>query len=214
MRGVTEGGIVDVEVIEDGAHHHFAGVEADTDPQRAHWQRAKHVGAAPHLFLHRQSGVAGAHGVVLMGQRRAEQRHDAITQNLIDDPAVAPHRIHHNAQDRIEMFAHLLRIELLDETCRVANIREQNRDPFTFAGQMVRWREHGAGLITKRYRSAQVRVFADALRKVKAIAVFFAKLGAVTIAFAAASAVRVERRTALVAKLRVESIAGLALRAN
>jgi len=41
------------------------------------------------------------------------------------------------AQHRIEVLAHLFRIELLDETRRTADIREQDRDALALAFQIT-----------------------------------------------------------------------------
>jgi hypothetical protein len=72
VRGLADRRVVHVQVVADGPHHHFAGVEPHA---RLHLQA---VGAA-HLFsvaahggLHRQGGVTGPHRVVFVGYWGAE----------------------------------------------------------------------------------------------------------------------------------------------
>jgi hypothetical protein len=40
--------------------------------------------------------------MVLMRDRRPEQRHDAVAQHLVDRPFVAMHRCHHALEHRVE----------------------------------------------------------------------------------------------------------------
>ena len=59
--------------------------------------------------LHRQGGVTRAHGMILMGNGRPEERHDAIAHDLIDGAFITVHRVHHPLQHRIQELAGLLR---------------------------------------------------------------------------------------------------------
>ncbi len=47
----------------------------------------KFDGILAHPLLHAQAGVAGTHGMVFMGDRRAEQRHHAISITLLTMPS-------------------------------------------------------------------------------------------------------------------------------
>ena len=58
-----------------------------------------------HGALDRQRRIAGAHGVVLMRDRRAEQRHDAVAQDPVDRTLVAVDAVHHHAERRIQNAA-------------------------------------------------------------------------------------------------------------
>ena len=72
-------------------------VESNAD-LHLHTMRATHLLAvAAQRLLHRQGGIAGAHGVVLMGERGAKERHDAIAHDLVDGAFIAMHRLHHVA---------------------------------------------------------------------------------------------------------------------
>ena len=68
------------------------------------------VGVAADRLLHGQGGVAGAHGVVLVRERGAEERHDAVAHDLVDGALVAVHRLHHALEDGVQELARLLRV--------------------------------------------------------------------------------------------------------
>jgi hypothetical protein len=86
---VAEGGVGHGQVLADRAHDDLAGVEAG--PHReAHAVRAFDVRReASELALEVHRGVAGAARVVLVGDRRAEQRHDPVAGELVDRALVA-----------------------------------------------------------------------------------------------------------------------------
>ena len=72
-----------MQVVANSAHHDLAGVEAHPD---AHLQAmgASHLLCIrTHGSLHGQSGVAGAQGVVFVGNGRPKQGHDAVAQHLL-----------------------------------------------------------------------------------------------------------------------------------
>jgi hypothetical protein len=51
--------------------------------------------------------------MVLMGERRPEQRHDAIAHDLVHRVLIAVHGSHEALQDRIEELARLLGITVV-----------------------------------------------------------------------------------------------------
>jgi len=65
-----------------------------------------------HTLLHPECRIAGTHGVVLVSEWRAEERHDAVAHHLVDRALVAVDRLHHPLEDRIEDLARLLRITI------------------------------------------------------------------------------------------------------
>ena len=66
------------------------------------WDAAHLLSVAAHGGLHGQGGVTGPHGVVFMGHRRAEERHDAVAQHLVHRAFVAVHGVHHDVQRRVQ----------------------------------------------------------------------------------------------------------------
>jgi hypothetical protein len=72
MGRLVNGRVIQVEIIVNGAHHHFAGVHPD-----AHLQGDAvgplHLGRiVVHSLLHHQGRIAGPHRMIFMGNRRPE----------------------------------------------------------------------------------------------------------------------------------------------
>jgi hypothetical protein len=62
--------------------------------------------------LHAQRGVAGADRVVLVGDGRAEQRHDPIAHHLVDGALVVMDGLHHAFEHRIQKLAGFLGVPI------------------------------------------------------------------------------------------------------
>ena len=109
---LPDGRVIHVQVIADGADHHLAGVESDAD-LHLHTMRAAHLRAVvAHGLLHGERRIAGAYRMVLMGQGRPEQGHDAIAHDLVDGALVAVHGGHHALQHGVEQLPRLLGIAI------------------------------------------------------------------------------------------------------
>ena len=65
--------------------------------------------------------------MVLMRDRRAEQRKDPVDGGLRYVAAVMMDRIHHQLQRRVDQAARLLRIEVLHQVHRALDVGEQRR---------------------------------------------------------------------------------------
>jgi hypothetical protein len=96
MRCMAQGGIVNIEIITDGTHHDFAGVQTNSNLQAEFIRLPAIFTIPPHFLLHGQGCIAGTHGVILVGQWGAEKRHDPVTQHLVDGPFVSMNRVHHH----------------------------------------------------------------------------------------------------------------------
>jgi len=66
--------------------------------------------------------------VVLVRQRRAEQRHDAVAHDLVDGALVAVNGLHHVLKHGIEQLARLLRVTVGEQLHRALQIGEEDRD--------------------------------------------------------------------------------------
>ena len=102
--------VVHAEVVADRAHQHLARVQPDPRADLYAVGAAQLGRLVLHGALDRQRRVAGAHGVVLVRDRRAEQRHDAVAQNPVDRALVAVDGVHHHAERRIQNAPRVLRI--------------------------------------------------------------------------------------------------------
>ncbi len=129
--GFADGRVVEMQIAADRADEHLAGIEPDTDRQRR--PAAAALAEPAHGVLHRERRVACAHRVVLDGDRCPEQRHDAVTHDLVHGAAVAPHGLDHRVEHRIERRPRVLGIARGQQCHRALQIREQDRDVLALA---------------------------------------------------------------------------------
>ena len=88
---------------------------------------------APHDVLHPERGIAHAHGVIFMGERRAEEGHDAVARHLIHGALVVVDGVHHQREDGIEDRARLLGIAVGEELHRALEVGEEHSDMLSLA---------------------------------------------------------------------------------
>ena len=81
---------------------------------------------ALHRLLHPQRRVARAHRVVLVGERRAEERHDPVAHDLVDGALVAVDGLHHVLEHRVEQLARLLGIAVGEQLHRALEVGEED----------------------------------------------------------------------------------------
>ena len=81
---------------------HFPGVEPHAHAQLQAAGAAHVFGVGAHGGLHGQGGVAGAQGVVFVGNRRTKQGHESVAEHLIHRTLEAVHRGHHMMESWIE----------------------------------------------------------------------------------------------------------------
>ena len=133
MRRLADGRVVHVQIAADGAHDDLAGVEPDAD-LHVHAVGAAHLlRVALHLLLHPERRVAGPHGVVLVGERRAEERHDPVAHHLVHRALVAVDGLHHALEHGIEELARLLGIAVGEQLHRALEVGEQHGDLLALA---------------------------------------------------------------------------------
>jgi len=70
-------------------------MEADANVHFDTLRASKFARVPPHGVLHLESRVAGTHRVILVGDRRPEQRHDPVAHHLVHCAFVAVDRFHH-----------------------------------------------------------------------------------------------------------------------
>src|SRR5262245_29970326 len=73
--------------------------DADLHVHAVHVTRLLRV--APHQILHPERRIARPNRVVLVGEGRAEQRHDPVTHDLVHRAFVAVDRFHHPLDDGV-----------------------------------------------------------------------------------------------------------------
>jgi hypothetical protein len=89
-------------------------------------------------LLYAKGGIARPDRVVLVGKRRAEQRHDPVAHDLVHRALVAVDGFHHVLKHGIEDPARFLRVSVGEQFHRALQVSEQNRDllAFTFEGRL------------------------------------------------------------------------------
>src|SRR5216683_1115435 len=133
VRGVAHRGVVHAQVVADGAHHHEAGVRAHpelegyllagVEPQRPFRKRAPD----PDRGQHR------APRVILVRDRRAEERHEAVAQELVDGALEAVDLAERPLEEGAEQRVHAVGPELLGQYGGADQIAEQHRDRLALA---------------------------------------------------------------------------------
>jgi len=120
-----------MEVAADGTDHDFPSMQPNAD-LHGHAMAALHLGSVLlYRGLHCQGRIAGAHGMIFMGDRCAEQGHDAVPHDLVDRAFVAVHGRHHAFQDGVEELPGLLGIPVgQDEFQRSLEVRKEYGDRF------------------------------------------------------------------------------------
>ena len=194
MRRLADGGVVHPQIRADGPHEHVARVQPDADLDGEAVSAAHAVGVLLHRLLHPQRRVARAHGVVLVGQRRAEQRHDAVAHHLVDGALVPVHGLHHVLEDGIQERAGLLGIAVGEQLHRALEIGEEHRDLLALALQRA---PGGEDLLGEVLRRVAVRRAPGPRRAAEPLPTAAAKLIAGVIGEPARGADDRERRCAL-----------------
>ena len=95
--------------------------------------RRTSLGVPAHRLLHRQRGVAGADGVVLVGDRRPEQRHQAVAHQPADGALVAVDGVHHHLHGAVQQPLGVLGVEARDQLGRADDVGEQDGDLLALA---------------------------------------------------------------------------------
>jgi len=142
-----------MQVASDGSHDDLSRVQAHPDLNRNAIGPADAVGVPLHRFQHPQPRVARADSMVLVGKRRAEQRHDPVPHHLIDGAFVAVDGLHHVFEHRVEEPAGVLRVAVREELHRPPEVGEENGHllALAFEGGL-----RGQDLFSEMFRSVRV----------------------------------------------------------
>jgi hypothetical protein len=137
VRCRAHGRVVHTEIAADRAHHHFTRIQAHAD-LRQQTLAAAHVLRVPlYRLLHAQGRVTRPDGVIFVGERRPEERHDAVAHHLVDGPLVAVDGLHHVLEDWIKELSRLLGVPVGGQLHRAFHVGEEHRHLFPFSLQRV-----------------------------------------------------------------------------
>ena len=102
VRRVANGRVVDAEAIADPAHDDRPGIEPHPNRNRRVGRRRRAESFTRDRLLDGQCRQGGAARVILVRQRRAEQRHEPVAEELVDGALVAVHLGQRDREERIE----------------------------------------------------------------------------------------------------------------
>jgi len=109
------GGVVHAQVVADASDDDLARVESHAHGEVEPVLDAQRVGVGLQGLGEMERRVAGPVRVILVGDRRAEERHDAVARVLIDGALEAVHALGENLEEAIEHAVPLFGVELLGE---------------------------------------------------------------------------------------------------
>jgi hypothetical protein len=122
--GVASRRVLQRQIIPDRSGHDLAGVQPDADGEVESAAAAQLGGEAGQLPQQPQGGMAGAGGVVLLGERGAEQRHQPIARELVHHTLEAVDPLAQDRQAAIHQPPPVLRVEPLGQLHRPDHVRE------------------------------------------------------------------------------------------
>ena len=154
---------VHVHVVADRADDHLAGVQPAADSELDAVAARQLRGQLGHLALELEDRQARAPGVVLVRQRRAEDRQQAVAGELVDRPLELVDRARGDRQEAIEDEAPALGVQRAGELHRADDVGVHHRHLLALAldpGALVRgsWpRARSAPATARRSASARPR---------------------------------------------------------
>ena len=120
------GGIVHPQVVADLADDDLTGVEPEAHCEAEAALALQLLPEAVELTEEVEGRVAGAVSMVLMGDRRAEERHHTVAGILIDRALEAVHAFRQDLEEAVEDHVPLLGIDLLGELHRAGDVDEEH----------------------------------------------------------------------------------------
>src|SRR5262249_12594111 len=95
MSRLADRRVVHAEIRADGANHHVAGIQADSDSHGDAVVKKCLALISLHRLLLPHRGVTSTRRVSALADRGAEQPHDPITHHLVPRPPLVGTRLHH-----------------------------------------------------------------------------------------------------------------------
>ena len=135
--GVADCRIVHSQVVTDRAHHDEAGVKAHPNRQGDLGPRGDSDRPVAECSGQAERRERGAARVVLVGERGAEEGHEAIAEELVDRALVAMHLGEGGLEEGVDEDVHPLRPEPLGERSGPNQIAEEHGDWLALAFQRV-----------------------------------------------------------------------------
>ena len=140
--GVTDGQVLHVQVAADVADHHDPGVQADPHLKIVDQVTPAQLGGVcVDAIQDFERGTKRPFGVILVGQRRAEESQNTVSQQLSDRALVAINRLAHARMRTRNHLAPVFGVHRLGQRCRAHDIGEQRGHQFALAFEPVALRQ-------------------------------------------------------------------------
>ncbi len=133
MRRVAHRRVVQMAIVAEGPHHDLAGIQADPYADLERLLPEKCLRVVADRLLHPEGRLAGADRMILVRQRRAKQRHDAVAHHLVDGALVAVDCGDHPLEHWIQDASCLFRIAVDQQLHRALEVGEEDRDLLALA---------------------------------------------------------------------------------
>jgi hypothetical protein len=130
VRGIPDRGVVHAEVVADLADDHGARVEPHAHLELDASLGAQVVAVRGERPLEAEGRVDRAQRVVLMGDGRAEQRHEPVAEELIDGTLVAVNLAEHQLEGTVHESVDVLGIEPFGQRGEAGDVDEEHGDEF------------------------------------------------------------------------------------
>ena len=108
---IPHGRVVHAQIVADAGHHHETRIQPQAHAKRDPPGALEFGAVALQDALHAQGRMHGPLGMVLMGNRGAEERHDAVAQELVDRPFVAVHLTQHQLKGPVHELVDVFGVE-------------------------------------------------------------------------------------------------------
>jgi hypothetical protein len=119
--------VLHLQVLADRTDDHLAGVESHPNFEVEPVVTTELVPVVGKCILQAQRGVAGPPRVVLVRDRRPEQRHRTITSEPVHRALVLVHGLAHDREEPVQELAPQLRVGALRQLHRSLYVAEQHR---------------------------------------------------------------------------------------
>ena len=129
--------VVHVQIVADGPHDDLAGTDPDPHGHRDAMRPPELLGVAAGGVQQRQRGVAGTDSVILVGDWRAEHRHQAVAHQPRDGPLVAVDGIHHQLHHAVQQLLRLFGVAVADQLGGANDVREEDGDLLALTDQAL-----------------------------------------------------------------------------
>ena len=123
---VADGGVLGLVVLADRAGDHLARVDPDPDREAEPLGAAKLARVLGDELADVKSREAGPRGVVLVRDRRPEQRHDPVARELVHGALEAPDALGEQREEALHDLTPLLGVGLLGHVHRAHDVGEQD----------------------------------------------------------------------------------------